>query len=111
MSQVVPNHRVFAEMSDKAKDAFPDADYVIAVKHDPATGDPMIDVLVRAEFAKPVTTDLSGTDVINDPERLPIQLRPAKGEMLRTFAPDASVAYCVNRPRWVWLSMLFSNVP
>lgn len=97
----------FANMSTKATDAFPGADYVLAFKMpDTDMGEPEISVYAKKGMKIP-STDFRGMSSTQPG----MQLLPAKDEMLEVISADSSVQYCTNIPRWRWLSIVLSASP
>jgi hypothetical protein len=98
-------------MSTDAAKAFPDADYVIAVKMpSDAMGKPVVKVFASPSYTAVSQTDLQGMAVIpKDGTGTEIKLVPGNDEMLKIVHPDATVAYCVNRPTWRWVALSFTK--
>jgi hypothetical protein len=106
-------HGPLTRMSADAAKAFPNADYVIAVtmpQAQDAEGKPTVHVHASPSFTTVSETNLVGIGVIpktgNGTE---YKLLPEKDEMLKLLHSDATVAYCVNRPTWRWVSLIFTK--
>ena len=92
-------------MSAAAQAAFPNAGLVftIGIPDDNSSG-PVISAFA-APGLKPLRTDLTGRSEIAAGNAMAIQLLPGPGEALQIVSADASVSYCISRPRWIWITL------
>ena len=95
-------HSVFSHMTADMKAAFPDADFVVAVKSGKsADEEPDFQVYAsKDKFAKLTTTDFTG--MTQTPAGAVYTVQPSTGEMLKTVSPDQSTVYCITQPYWYW---------
>jgi hypothetical protein len=106
-------HGPLTLMSADAAKAFPNADYVIAVTMPPpqdAQGKPTVHVHASQSFKTVSTTNLQGLGLIpKTGNGFEYKFLPGADEMLKLVHSDATVAYCVNRPTWRWVSLIFTK--
>ena len=104
-------HNAVQRLSEDARKAFPDADYVIAVKL-PAdvSGKSTVTVYAGPGFDATPKTDLRGMNEIPANNGAAFQMLPGDRQMLQFIQPDATVTYCYNRPRWTWLVLSFTEL-
>jgi hypothetical protein len=102
------SHSTFTHMTPDMKAAFPDADYVVAVKLGAGPQQtPDFSVYASDYFTKLTTTDLTG--MTTTPVGTSYVLRPGGQELLRTINPDTTTSYCSNVPYWYWVAFTVTS--
>ena len=103
-------HNAVQKLTEQAIKEFPNADYLVAVKLPAdANGSPTVTVYAGAGL-EPAQTDLRSVEVIPPDNGKEIRLMPADKQLLQIRHPDATVVYCTNRPRWLWLYLGFTGL-
>lgn len=107
-------HRPITTMPDAVYKEFADVDLLVAVRFERdelgnLSAKPVVTVLANPNFSTDVT-NLAHIAAITKDNGKEYKLLPGNNEVLQFIHPNGATGYCVNRPRWTWVGLSFSQL-